>query len=71
MLAAEVEVAGMFTNGLDVAGLGVGVMVSGDELGLMAEEMELPEDCAVELTELTPAGDEAIMSRSKAAVSED
>ncbi|KAF0327508.1 hypothetical protein GQ607_005369 [Colletotrichum asianum] len=30
--------------------------------------MELPEDCAVELTELTPAGDEATMSRSKAAV---
>lgn len=58
-------------NGLDVAGPDVGVVVSGDEAGLMVEEVKLVGNCGVKPTELKATGDETITSRSKVAISED
>lgn len=61
----------MSMNGLDVAGLDVGVVVSGDEAGLMVEEGKLAENCGVETTEINPTGDKTTTSRSKVAIRED
>lgn len=58
-------------KGLDVAGPDVGVVVSGDEAGLLVEEVKLAENRGVEPTELKPTGDETTTSRSKVAISED